>query len=276
MIRRLTREDKAAVSRLCARAVSEDFIPLYFDSFIDEKVGFGFEENGVLAGMVFTSVALDGEAWLFGLRVDPDHRQKGIGRCLTQRALEVASASCRVARLGIFTENHDSIQLARSFGFSARANYVFRELKRPPPPAPETCLERVGREDLVEVHGRLTADPHLQANNLLLPRFYEWFRLTQESLGILLDDGSVWQADGELAIVARSETPDPEIEIGYLSNPCGLVLPALLDRFAGQGPIEASLPVDPALEQVLERFGFVVPSWGSGMTILERELSRSS
>jgi len=272
MIRRLTREDKDAVSRLCARAVSEDFIPLYFDSFVDEKIGFGFEESGVLTGVVFSSVALDGEAWLFGLRVDPDHRRKGIGRRLTQRALEEVSESCRLARVGIFTDNYASLQLARSFGFSARANYVFREFRGSPPPLPETCLKRVGLENLEEVFGRLASDSRLQQNNLLLPHFYEWFRLTRESLGILLDDGSVWQADDELAVVARSEAPDPEVEFGYLSDPCEVILPALLDRFVGQEPIEASLPADPALEEVLERYGFAVPSWGSAMTIYERLL----
>ena len=71
MIQRLTRQDKAAVERLCTRAMSEDFIPLYFDSFTDEKTGFGFEEEGSLCGIVFASQALDGEAWLFGLHVDP-------------------------------------------------------------------------------------------------------------------------------------------------------------------------------------------------------------
>jgi len=82
----------------------------------------------------------------------------------------------------------------------------------------------------------------------------------------------VWQADDELAIVARSEVPDPGVEIGYLSEPCEQVLPAILDRFAGLGPIEASLPADSALEETLRRLGFTVPSWGSQMTILERPL----
>ncbi len=272
MIRRLTREDKAAVSQLCGRAVSEDFIPLYFDSFVDEKIGFGFEDGGVLAGIVFMSVALDGEAWLFGLRVDPDHRRKGIGRHLTEHALKEIPRSCRLVRLGIFTNNRASLHLARSFGFSARADYVFREYRGSPPPVPETCLRRVGIENLDEVFGRLASDSRLQTNNMLLPHFYEWFRLTQESLKKLLENGWVWQAGDELAIVACSETPNPEIEIDYLSGPCEQILPALLDRFADRGPIEASLPADPGIEEVLERYEFVVPSWGSGMTIYEQPL----
>jgi len=80
------------------------------------------------------------------------------------------------------------------------------------------------------------------------------------------------RADDELAAATRSQARNPEVEIGYLSDPCELILPALLDRFAGQGPIEASLPADLALEQILERVGFAVPSWGSGMTIYERPL----
>lgn len=191
MIRRLTREDKAAVARLCGRAVSEDFIPLYFDSFIDQKVGFGFEENGVLVGIVFSSVALDGEAWLFGLRVDPDHQRKGIGRRLTQRALEEISPTCHLVRVGIFKGNHASTALVKAFGFSPRASYFFREFRGAPPRVSAVHLERVGPERLDEILARSMNDRRLQANNLLLPHFYEWFRLMQESLSTLINNGWV-------------------------------------------------------------------------------------
>ena len=272
MIRRLTREDKAAVARLCDRAVSEDFIPLYFDSFIDQKVGFGFEENGVLVGIVFSSVALDGEAWLFGLRVDPDHQRKGIGRRLTQRALEEISPTCHLVRVGIFKGNHASTTLVKFFGFSPRAGYFFREFKGPPLPTASTArLKRARREALVEVYDRLTADPRLQANNLLLPHFYEWFRLTRESLSTLINNGWVWSVGEQLAVVS-TEQLDSEVEISYLSKPCEQVLPAILDRFADRGPIEASLPAVPVLEETLRRLGFVIPGWGSEMTICERPL----
>jgi len=73
--------------------------------------------------------------------------------------------------------------------------------------------------------------------------------------------------------VVSTEQLDSEVEIGYLSNPCEQILPALLDRFVGQGPIEASLPADPALEETLRRLGSTVPLWGSEMTIYERLLS---
>ena len=59
------------------------------------------------------------------------------------------------------------------------------------------------------------------------------------------------RANDEFAVAARSEAPDRdlEVEISYLS---GQVLPAL--------------------EGVLERYGFAIPSWGSAMTIYERLL----
>ena len=81
------------------------------------------------------------------------------------------------------------------------------------------------------------------------------------------------RANDEFAVAARSEAPDLEVEISYLSELCEQVLPAILDKFADCGLIKASLPADPAGVQILERFRFVVPSWGSGMTIYERPLS---
>jgi len=190
MIRRLVPGDKIAVAQLCNRVSSDDFVPLYFDGIINEKAGFGFEENGSLYGIIFASQALDGEAWLFGLRVDPDHQRKGIGRRLTQRALEEIPPTSHLVRVGIFKGNHASTTLVKSFGFSPRAGYFFREFKGLPLPTASTArLKRARREVLVEIYDRLTADPRLQANNLLLPHFYEWFRLTQESLSTLIDNG---------------------------------------------------------------------------------------
>ena len=60
------------------------------------------------------------------------------------------------------------------------------------------------------------------------------------------------RANDEFAVAARSEAPDSEIEIGYLSELCEQVLPTP--------------------DGVLERYGFAIPSWGSGMTIHERPL----
>lgn len=102
-------------------------------------------------------------------------------------------------------------------------------------------LEHVGPESLERDFARLVNDRHLRAND-------------------------------ELAVAARSEASDPEDKSSYLSDPCEQILQALLDRFADRVTIEASLPADHALKETLERYGFVVPSWGSGMTIYERDL----
>ena len=110
----------------------------------------------------------------------------------------------------------------------------------------------------MEVYDRLTADPRLQANNLLLPHFYEWFRLTRESLSTLINNGWVWSVGEQLAVVS-TEQLDSEVEISYLSKSCEQVLPAILNRFS-TSVIEASLPADPVLEELLAHYGFVVPS----------------
>lgn len=270
MIRRLAREDRSAVVELCGRVFREDFVPLYFDSFICEKIGLGFEEKGRLCGIVFASRTLDGEGWLFGLRVDPDSRRRGIGRALTLRAMEKLASSCRIVRIGIFPENAPSLALAASLGFSLRAQYAFYEWKGAPPAAAPGNLEPVGAGDLDCVFAELSEDPLLRANDLLLPYRYEWFKLTKASLGSLLEKGVVWRFKEEHAIAGANEGPEPDVEITYLSGVS--ILPALFYHFAKKGPIEALLPADPALAQTLAAYGFTPPSWGTGMTILEREL----
>jgi len=43
--------------------------------------------------------------------------------------------------------------------------------------------------------------------------------------------------------------------------------PSNSNRFS-TSVIESSLPADPALEETLKQLGFVIPGWGSEMTIL--------
>ena len=95
---------------------------------------------------------------------------------------------------------------------------LFRELQGASSRLPVGRLEYVGPEGLEGVFARLVNNHCLRAND-------------------------------EFAVAARSEAPDLEVEISYLSE-----------------------QVLPTPDGVLERYGFVVPGWGSEMTICERPL----
>jgi ribosomal protein S18 acetylase RimI-like enzyme len=66
-------------------------------------------------------------AWLFGLAVDPNHRNRGYGTTLTRGTLTLlGTMGVETVYLTVEPANHPAIRLYRSFGFSEteyRKNY---------------------------------------------------------------------------------------------------------------------------------------------------------
>lgn len=272
-IRSLTRNDREAVIRLCDQAMPNDFVPSYFDSFIKKDTGFAFEMAGEIVGIILASRVSNSEGWLFGLRVAPDERRKGIGRALTSHAIEALTPFCHIVRVGIFPDNRASLHLARSLGFSPCAGYIFRVFQGDPPSSSEPSLRLAITNECDEILSTLSKDRSLRRNKLLIPRSFEWCALSKETLENLIQNGCVWRTGEQLGIVSIDKESARWIEIDYLSRPFDRILPSLLYRFANQGTVEAALPAHVGFAAKLKKYGFVVPQWGSRITILERPLS---
>ncbi|HDM22726.1 MAG TPA: GNAT family N-acetyltransferase, partial [Methanomicrobia archaeon] len=60
-------------------------------------------ENDIVIGLSRLKYSLDGEAWLGGMRVDKNHRRRGIATKLTEKCIK--EARTRKARL-FTTENN--------------------------------------------------------------------------------------------------------------------------------------------------------------------------
>jgi|GEM_PF-3348394 len=272
VIRQLTGTDKCSVANLCNRAMPNDFVPLYFDNFIENGIGLAFEKKQKVVGIILISQRVPGEGWLFGLRVDPNHRQKGIGRALTVRGMKALSTSCHTVRVGIFPGNRASFHLVKSLGFSACAEYLFRVFEGEPSSFKKIAMEPATTSEKDVILHALTSDERLRKNKLLIPRSFEWYTLSEKTLTDLIRNRCVWRIQEQLAIVSVSDEPEPWVEIEYLSQPFDHILPALLQRFVSHGTLEAALPAKVGFEERLENYGFVIPTWGSRITILERSL----
>lgn len=149
-------EDREAVLAFCARIWDgHDYIAYVWDAWLADTRGAllvaieaGSERP---VGLVHVRMVSDDEAWMEGIRVDPDARRRGIARQLSVAALVAARArGTRVARLMISRENAASQQLAAGFGYAKVAEVVRYEAPALEPEAPGESEDAESGEDMAE------------------------------------------------------------------------------------------------------------------------------
>ena len=138
-IRAAQPRDRRAVRRLCDRIWRDDYIPEVFDDWIRDREGrlWVAVDGGTVVGIAKLTVTPRGEAWLHGLRVDPDHRRRGIATALLEHRLQ------RAGRLAWYEASAIGAARPRSAGIS-ELDAVWR-LMRPRGPAARIELFRALR-----------------------------------------------------------------------------------------------------------------------------------
>ncbi|MFB6113480.1 MAG: N-acetyltransferase family protein [Halodesulfurarchaeum sp.] len=98
-----------------------DYIPDVFDTWIETD---GDTQRTLVAvddepiGIVQVVLLSEYEAWLQGIRVDPDARDRGVGRALSHTAFDwAADRGATVARNMVFSWNVKGLGLSRAVGF---------------------------------------------------------------------------------------------------------------------------------------------------------------
>ncbi|MEF8775731.1 MAG: GNAT family N-acetyltransferase [Haloarculaceae archaeon] len=125
-VRRAEPADQDAVAAFTADTWAErdvsDYIPEVFSEWVAEAgadrrtvvATVGEEPIGVCSGTILT----DGEAWMQGIRVDPDHRRSGVGQAMTDDLFDWArERGASVARNMVFGWNDAALGTARIHGF---------------------------------------------------------------------------------------------------------------------------------------------------------------
>jgi RimJ/RimL family protein N-acetyltransferase len=131
--RRALPSDKEQVSRLCAKIWDgDDYLPRCYDEWAADREGelaLCFVEDR-LAGISKLTWLAPGEAWLEGLRKDPDLNVKGVGAALCRRYLTrlAGEPALRSIRFSTYFANHASIKLNEALGFRCIATASFKEL----------------------------------------------------------------------------------------------------------------------------------------------------
>jgi ribosomal protein S18 acetylase RimI-like enzyme len=115
-------EDREPVLAFCARTWEDgDYIASVWDDWLSDETSVllvGVTGGRPVAIAHMRMVSLD-EAWLEGIRVDPQMQRQGIGRAMLSRALAAArERGASVARLCVEQDNTASQRLVARFGFT--------------------------------------------------------------------------------------------------------------------------------------------------------------
>jgi RimJ/RimL family protein N-acetyltransferase len=173
--------DREAVLALCAKIWDgDDYLPGVFDSWAADREG---ElclciDSGKLVGLAKLSWLGPGEAWLEGLRKDPDSGVTGVGRALCSRFLSRLAKieGLRYVRFSTYFQNTASIRLNESLGFRVVERASLKELRSESLADPERRA-RPDRSALVSVlRDPARILPFVEASGWFGPYMHECWR----------------------------------------------------------------------------------------------------
>src|SRR5579863_287735 len=112
-IRRARPEDRSAVLAFCASTWEwGDYIEYVWDEWLHDKQGalFVATVNGMPVGLAHMRMTSTTDAWLEGMRVDPNFRHRGISKALSEAMMvEAMGRGATAARLATESTNIASI-----------------------------------------------------------------------------------------------------------------------------------------------------------------------
>jgi ribosomal protein S18 acetylase RimI-like enzyme len=137
MVREAREDDREEVLSFCVGTFDwGDYIDEVFDVWLKgpDSLLLVAEADGKRVGILHARLMNHGRAWLEGLRVRPSYRRTGVGRAMTQKAMEVLRESGHgTVRLLIESNNEASKALAVSQGFAEETRWAFYHGKKPEP-----------------------------------------------------------------------------------------------------------------------------------------------
>lgn len=277
-IRAARPSDKPAVRSICARIWGDDYIVGVFDEWTRDRRGrlWVAVEDGRVVAIAKLTLLGDREAWLHGLRVDPDHRRRGIATRLLEHRLERARRlGARVARLDTSEDNIAVRRLMRRYGFRLRqrSTYVEARARATAPP------RRATRRELAALWGLA------QRGDGLLHHAHAWRRLTRDDIARAVRSGTCFAAgpEGGPTAVAIAEIHRPGR--GDHGHRPRIALRALGGTRAGVGELLAAaqglasrervtrvgLPAPSAIWAIVRGVGYRRP-WDEAMLVFEKQL----
>lgn len=221
-VRQARTEDYEAVAAFTADTWDDreerDYIPEVFRDWVagdgpDQRTVVA-DVDGDVAGLCQAIVLTDHEAWLQGMRVDPDYRQAGLGLRLVGHLFEWADErGATVARNMVFSWNDAGLGQSLAAGFEPTTSFRWAE----PAPREGSPGLTVDNDPAAAWSYWTASDARTELGGLALDGGRSWAlsELTREELHRLADDQRVFavKRDGTRGMACRVRTdggPDDE------------------------------------------------------------------
>lgn len=294
-IRPAQASDRDAVFAFCARIwEGHDYLPSVWDEWLNDPRGILLAalQDGVPVGVARAAFPRPQEAWLEGMRVDPDYGGAGIATALSLALLEACrQRGARVARLLTMAHTLPVHRLCARLGFALllRLRQRFCPLRVGPAPA---ALRRLVPGDLPLAQELLSRPargrPFLEVTRGLYSQGGGvWSPWNEARLAEHLAGGQVWTWEGErgpraIAVVNPHRRRAGVFEVALLEGPgpdCTALLAALRWRDmlplveTGTPPgVRVPLPVDLVrLQRAALRAGYRLV-WREQLYVYEKTL----
>jgi ribosomal protein S18 acetylase RimI-like enzyme len=223
-------DDREAVLAFCARTWDDgDYVQYVWEDWLHDTSGALLVATlgGRPVGLAHLRMMAADEAWIEGVRVDPEARRQGVARVLISQTLVTArERGATVARYFTSSDNVASQQLFDRFGFTRVAevlHFTADALGANEREGEEIALARAAEEDAERIWEWLERSNLAPLNGGL--EIHEWAAqaLTESRLREHLVAGRVWTLDelgalAALAVVERVEgEPDNQDDPSILS-----------------------------------------------------------
>jgi GNAT superfamily N-acetyltransferase len=287
--------DRDAVFAFCARIWEcHDYLPSVWDEWLGDPHGVFLTalQEGVPIAVTRAYFPTPDEAWLEGMRVDPDHRGAGVATELTAALVDACrQRGARVARLMTLGDNYPIHAICAGLGFDLvlRLRQRMRPLEVGVAPAELRWLRPAEQALAQELFSR----PARGSNFLRVTGgLYSlvggiWTAWSEERLREHLARGEVWTWEGSrgpraVAVVCPHRRRPGMWEVAALEGPgpdCTALLAALVRRQMlppGQPDrppaVRINLPVNlPRLQRAALRAGYR-SAWHVQMFVFEKKM----
>ena len=200
-----------------------DYIPLVWERWLTEADGrlLVTTVSGQPVALGHVVMAAPGEAWLEGLRVDPEYRQTGLATAMTRRLLkETGQLDATVVRLATLASNTAMCRLATGLGFRKIGSIVFYQADATS--GKGKAAIKASLKDLPRLLAFLKGSDGLSATAGLYSTAWRFHRLGADQLRRRLEQGMVrMTADGDgigAAAILEPGYPHEGLVVSYVDG----------------------------------------------------------
>ena len=283
IIRPARPDDRPAMERICAHTWEwGDYIPEVWDDWLADEQGLPIV--GELAGRVVALSRLRFQApdqlWLEGMRVDAEHRRRGIGRQFLEHSIAFAQErGARVVRLSTSYHNIPVHTLTAQAGMEYLGAYQLRTAV-PLPDVPDPVFLSAKHGD--QVRAFLSDSPMLAYTHGLYSLDWAWQELSAARVAQFLEGGQFaaqLSPDGRLLALAilQAYPEGYELWISFIDGEAA-ALTELATAIRGHAArlgaekVQVMVPDLGWLRADLSRAGYGTGEWEGELWVFERWL----